>query len=226
MATPCAFNKAATSISNSITRTFTSTATVASPPREPPHPPRPTSSTSSLLSIDDRANASASAQNAFQPKGTVANRMMTRFKDKANSALREKQTQLDFLRNRKISDDYLKQMPRRWAAGDVYSPHDMSSVEMQKWRRRSGRRTDVIDALGIRPLDMYKVRKRLEEIEPKDILTRGWVELFTDSGIHQLGRPNQPPERHPASARQPAQDRQDGPPYPGHGRLSHHPRPS
>lgn len=84
--------------------------------------------------------------------------MMSRFKDRANSALREKQSQLDFLRNRKISDDYLKQMPRRWAAGDVYSPHDMSSVEMQKWRRRSGRRGDVVDALGIRPLDMYKVR--------------------------------------------------------------------
>lgn len=171
--TPCAFNRVA-NISNSITRTFTSTAAVASPPREPPHPHRPTtatptSSTSSLLSIDDRANAAAAAsQNAFQPKGTVANRMMTRFKDKANSALREKQSQLDFLRNRKISDDYLKQMPRRWAAGDVYSPHDMSSVEMQKWRRRSGRRTDVIDALGIRPLDMYKVRESGTEKAQKE----------------------------------------------------------
>ncbi|EQL02059.1 Ribosomal protein S18 [Ophiocordyceps sinensis CO18] len=57
----------------------------------------------------------------------------------------------------KDSQDYLRQMPRRFEAGDVYSPHDLSSVEMAKWRRRRGPRNyDVIDTLGIRPLDMYK----------------------------------------------------------------------
>lgn len=71
--------------------------------------------------------------------------------------MRNKQAQLDMMRNQKNSNDYLKQMPRRWDAGDVYSPHDMSPVEMQKWRKRSPRGGDVVDALGIRPLDMYKV---------------------------------------------------------------------
>lgn len=82
---------------------------------------------------------------------------MTRYKKVGQTSLRNKQTQLDMMRNQKNSNDYLKQMPRRWDAGDVYSPHDMSPVEMQKWRKRSPRGGDVVDALGIRPLDMYKV---------------------------------------------------------------------
>lgn len=71
--------------------------------------------------------------------------------------LQAKQAQLEKLRSRKLSSDYLKQMPRRWEAGDVYSPHDLSPVEMAKWRTRSQRKADVVDVLGIRPLDMYKV---------------------------------------------------------------------
>lgn len=70
----------------------------------------------------------------------------------------EKSQQMDFLKNQKMSNDFLKQMPRRWQAGDVYSPHDLSPIEMQKWRKKSVRNNDVIDALGINPLDMYKVR--------------------------------------------------------------------
>jgi small subunit ribosomal protein S18 len=70
----------------------------------------------------------------------------------------EKTAQMEFLKNQKMSNDFLKQMPRRWEAGDVYSPHDLSPVEMQKWRKKTVRNNDVIDALGISPLDMYKVR--------------------------------------------------------------------
>lgn len=91
------------------------------------------------------------------PRGDAASRLLSRFKHRSETFLRNKQSQLDSLRNQKNSSDYLKQMPRRWEAGDVYSPHDLSPVEMQKWRKRSQRRSDVVDALGIRPLDMYKV---------------------------------------------------------------------
>ncbi|KAG6011756.1 hypothetical protein E4U41_005444 [Claviceps citrina] len=78
---------------------------------------------------------------------------MSRYQDKSHRSSIET---VAAMRNAKNSADYLRQMPRRWAAGDVYSPHDLSPVEMQKWRRRSLRRHDVVDALGIRPLDMYK----------------------------------------------------------------------
>lgn len=83
---------------------------------------------------------------------------MKRYKDRGDAAYAAKQEQLENLRSRKLSSDYLRQMPRRWEAGDVYSPHDLSPTEMQKFRTRSKRKADVVDALGIRPLDMYKVR--------------------------------------------------------------------
>ncbi|RSL87923.1 hypothetical protein CEP51_001962 [Fusarium floridanum] len=91
----------------------------------------------------------------FQP-GDAATRMMERYRARDASFVREKAAQMEFLRNQKISGDFLRQMPRRWEAGDVYSPHDLSPVEMQKWRKRSVRNVDVVDALGISPLDMYK----------------------------------------------------------------------
>ncbi|KAI3342181.1 ribosomal protein S18 [Ustulina deusta] len=52
--------------------------------------------------------------------------------------------------------DYLRQMPRRWRPGDVYSPHDMSPSEMAKWRKPTARKKDLVDLLGLRPLDMYR----------------------------------------------------------------------
>ena len=119
------------------------------------------STTSSLLSINNndryKRNAAAGANSSSQ-SGDAASRLLSRYKTKAEAAIKTKQAQLELLRNRKNSNDFLKQMPRRWDAGDVYSPHDLSPVEMQKWRKRSLRSNDVVDALGIRPLDMYKVR--------------------------------------------------------------------
>ncbi|RCI07686.1 hypothetical protein L249_5731 [Ophiocordyceps polyrhachis-furcata BCC 54312] len=50
----------------------------------------------------------------------------------------------------------MRRMHRRIEPGEVYSPHDLSPVEMWKWRRKSTRVVDVVDSLGLRPLDMYK----------------------------------------------------------------------
>lgn len=60
--------------------------------------------------------------------------------------------------------DLERQMTRRWKAGDVYAPHDLSGVEMSKWRQnqRKGRpQKDVFDLLAINPIDQYKVRRML-----------------------------------------------------------------
>ncbi|KAL7909018.1 ribosomal protein S18 [Trichoderma velutinum] len=134
------------------------------PPREPAHH-RPSSS-SSLLSINNPGPSRSSGQGpraATNNPGDVAANLMTRFKRDGQITLRNKQANIELLRNQKNSNDYLRQMPRRWDAGDVYSPHDMSPVEMQKWRKRSPRGGDVIDALGIRPLDMYKNFSLIQE---------------------------------------------------------------
>ncbi|KAL7804924.1 ribosomal protein S18 [Trichoderma aethiopicum] len=141
------------------------------------------SSSSSLLSINNSSSSSSSSsprpsyynnnynnnkyrsnqqQNQGNP-GDAASSMLTRLKRDGLTTLRSKQAQIEQLRNQKNSADYLRQMPRRWEAGDVYSPHDMSPVEMQKWRKRSPRKADVVDALGIRPLDMYKNFSLIQE---------------------------------------------------------------
>ncbi|KAL2889650.1 ribosomal protein S18 [Ceratocystis lukuohia] len=56
---------------------------------------------------------------------------------------------------RRVSEDYLRQAPRQWKRGDVYAPRDMSFSEMAKWKRSRQRNADVIDILGINPLDEY-----------------------------------------------------------------------
>ncbi|KAI1133421.1 ribosomal protein S18 [Nemania abortiva] len=60
------------------------------------------------------------------------------------------------LRSKGRQEDFIRQLPRRWRAGDVYAPHDMSPSEMVKWRRNTARKEDLVDLLGLRPLDMYR----------------------------------------------------------------------
>lgn len=56
--------------------------------------------------------------------------------------------------------EFEKYQLRSWREGDVYSPHDLSSVEMVKWKRRQKTKMDAFDALGINPLHEYKVTPR------------------------------------------------------------------
>jgi small subunit ribosomal protein S18 len=61
------------------------------------------------------------------------------------------------LKNHKLATDLTKQIPRRWKAGDVYAPHDLSAAEMQKWKRRGRPEYDVFDLLDMNPVEEYKV---------------------------------------------------------------------
>lgn len=38
----------------------------------------------------------------------------------------------------------------------MYAPHDLSSVEMDKWRNRDGPKYDVFDVLDFKPLENYR----------------------------------------------------------------------
>ena len=55
--------------------------------------------------------------------------------------------------------DLEKHMYRRWHTGDVYAPHDLTSVEMIKWRKRQKPDRDAFDVLGLNPLKEYKVSR-------------------------------------------------------------------
>lgn len=68
--------------------------------------------------------------------------------------------------------DLESQQSRRWRSGDVYAPHDLSGVEMAKWKRvkqKARPRWDVLDQLNIKPMDHYKVSSVLR--------MREWVVL-------------------------------------------------
>ena len=54
--------------------------------------------------------------------------------------------------------DLSKQISRRWKAGDVYAPHDLSPVEMKKWKNRDRPIHDVFDVLDFNPMEHYRVR--------------------------------------------------------------------
>ncbi|KAH8671295.1 ribosomal protein S18 [Xylariales sp. PMI_506] len=62
----------------------------------------------------------------------------------------------DELRDKNSSSDYMRQSPRRWGVGEVYAPHDLSAAEARKWRKVSTVEKDLVDMLGLRPLDMYR----------------------------------------------------------------------
>lgn len=60
------------------------------------------------------------------------------------------------LRGKNVAEDYMRQMPRRWKLGDVYAPRDLSSSEMRKWGVISNVERDLVDLMGLQPLDMYR----------------------------------------------------------------------
>ncbi|KAF0321436.1 37S ribosomal protein RSM18 [Colletotrichum sp. SAR11_59] len=122
-----------------IARPFSATPAVA-------EPRRPISNTDSLLGLDDQ-KAPIDRARTLMSKNPLGGAR--------NAALRQR-TMLDSLKKQKISDDYLKQMPRRWRNGNVYAPHDLSPTEMDKWRRIRKPEVDVIDMLGINPKDHYR----------------------------------------------------------------------
>ncbi len=56
-----------------------------------------------------------------------------------------------------LGQDLSRQIGRRWRAGDVYAPHELSEVEMSKWKKRSQPDFDVFDVCDFNPLDHYRV---------------------------------------------------------------------
>ncbi|TVY16129.1 Mitochondrial 37S ribosomal protein rsm18 [Lachnellula arida] len=54
------------------------------------------------------------------------------------------------------ANKFTRMVTRRWKTGDVYAPHDLSDVEMMKWKRRSHPTHDAFDVLDMNPLDHYR----------------------------------------------------------------------
>ncbi|RYP38699.1 hypothetical protein DL767_002439 [Monosporascus sp. MG133] len=88
------------------------------------------------------------------------------------------------LRTRLTNDDYARQMTRRWRPGDVYAPHDLSPSEMGKWRRSTARKRDLVDLLGLNPLDMYRNFSVISEF----MTPHGRIKRSADTGLRPVNQ--------------------------------------
>ncbi|WYZ41509.1 hypothetical protein EsH8_V_000404 [Colletotrichum jinshuiense] len=105
-------------------------------------------------------------------------------KARMDGSVVRKRTMLESLREKKVSDDYLKQMPRRWRSGEVYAPHDLSPVEMEKWRKPKRPNVDVVDLLGINPLDHYRNFSMISEY----MTSFGQIEHSKNTGLRPVNQ--------------------------------------
>jgi small subunit ribosomal protein S18 len=117
------------------------------------------------------------------PGNSTASRAVTRLLQVSDRKERERRARgttrsydgIEELRNHNMAVDLSKQITRRWKAGDVYAPHDLSSVEMAKWKKRDKPSRDAFDILDLNPIDHYRVcfptpthTKDLEEANSRD----------------------------------------------------------
>lgn len=137
---------------------------------EPPPPPRraaPASSSWALPSLSETGSEAAPVN-----LSRVNTKPTTRSTERLHLLLTqtEQKQQLRRLQNpqdTKSLEDRLEetalaksltqQISRRWRAGDIYAPHDLSAVEMQKWKKHSKVETDIFDILKFDPKDHYQV---------------------------------------------------------------------
>ena len=77
------------------------------------------------------------------------------------SQYNSQRTQEDLAKHKQALE-ITKQISRRWKTGDVYAPHDLSAAEMRKWKQRGVPRDDVVDVLGLKPVEEYKVSLQKE----------------------------------------------------------------
>lgn len=126
------------------------------------------SATKSLIDMDDGSSSSGSmGSNAFNrpspdqphtptPHDALKSLMgSTRAYEKLN---RVSDNTAQMFKDRTNRENLLRQSTRNWKPGDIYAPHDLSPQEMVKWKQPKQPSKDIIDMLGLNPLDHYRVR--------------------------------------------------------------------
>lgn len=128
-----------------------------------------TSATKSLIDMDDGSSSSdPSGGNAFNqsspdsphtlsPHDALSNLMNSahtydRLTIKSENTAQKAKENLN-------RENLARQSTRNWKPGDIYAPHDLSPQEMVKWKQPKQPRKDIIDMLGLNPLDHYRVRR-------------------------------------------------------------------
>ncbi|KAI6090522.1 ribosomal protein S18 [Hypoxylon rubiginosum] len=141
--------------------------------------------TSSLLNIDDSISSSSSPSSSsnYNSRPNPTHSASDIYEAMRSRTLKRKTTMDDVNKNVR-HDDYARQMTRRWNVGEVYAPHDLSPSEMAKWRRNQARKKDLVDMLGLRPLDMYRNFSVISEF----MTSHGRIKKSVETGLRP---PNQ-----------------------------------
>lgn len=229
--------------------------TTAGPPNRTssllhPHPPTATATNplpartrentaSSLLNLDrDRGAPRRPANSGANPRSRSSTEEIQRLiarTDERYSRIRNQRADVQKrMEAQRLGDEYMLHMARRWREGDVFTPHDLSANEMRKWRKRLGRKEDVLEIVGVNPLDHYRVGFPVSPIP--FLCVAGWdirregeltgtAEPHPHLGLHQLHGPRPALQRHGPQPPEPAQGRKDGPPRHGHGHPPQRPPP-
>ncbi|EGY13499.1 37S ribosomal protein RSM18 like [Verticillium longisporum] len=129
-------------------------------------------SASDILTLDERP---APGNNAERVQNLVRGGKFAQ----SEAQLARKRFELQQLRERKTSDDYMKQMPRKWKTGDVYAPHDMNPHQLARWKKKTAPKRDVTDLLSLNPLDMYKNFSMISEY----MTSFGQIKNSRDTGL-------------------------------------------
>ncbi|KAH6709953.1 hypothetical protein VD0002_g2946 [Verticillium dahliae] len=129
-------------------------------------------SASDILTLDERP---APGNNAERVQNLVRGGKFAQ----SEAQLARKRFELQQLRERKTSDDYMKQMPRKWKTGDVYAPYDMNPHQLARWKKKTAPKRDVTDLLSLNPLDMYKNFSMISEY----MTSFGQIKNSRDTGL-------------------------------------------
>ncbi|KAI0141702.1 ribosomal protein S18 [Xylariaceae sp. FL1272] len=125
---------------------------------------------------DPNANPTQSAHDIFK-------KFSARRRDRGVTKEGRQRVASDIVDDRR-HNDFMRQLPRRWMTGDVYAPHDLSPSEMAKWRRSRRRDQDIVDLLGLRPLDMYRNFAFVSEF----VTPHGRIKGAKDTGLSPVNQ--------------------------------------
>ncbi|KAK5658531.1 hypothetical protein OQA88_1923 [Cercophora sp. LCS_1] len=83
-----------------------------------------------------------------------------------------------------LSNDYTRQITRRWKKGDVYAPKDLSPLEMRRWKQPRPPTKDFVDTLGFNPVDNYKNFSLISEF----MTSTGRIQHSKDTGLRLVNQ--------------------------------------
>lgn len=119
--------------------------------------------TKELIDMDEGSNSGSTSLSSGQPGQLTGHDHLSRLMNESNS--RQKfQINGDNLaqkmKDKNNNANLARQSTRNWKPGDIYAPHDLSPQEMRKWKAPKQPTKDIIDMLGLNPLDHYRVCRR------------------------------------------------------------------